>query len=61
MKLNISQKKENMYPYFMFSKPSFSLSRVVRKVLSSNTPKIVKEYIQASPFDQYQIPATRKE
>ena len=47
-------------PYTVFTKKSFSPSRVIKSLIQYH-PKGIKEYIQASKIDQHPIPATKKE
>ncbi|KAG5255169.1 movement protein [Salix suchowensis] len=47
-------------PYHAFVKKSPSVIRSI-KTLIKNPPKMTKEYVQASSFDQHKIPATSRE
>ena len=48
-------------PYTMFDKPQVSFKKSIKKLLGPSQSSIVKEYIQASKFDQYIIPASETE
>ncbi|KAL8228432.1 hypothetical protein R6Q57_016016 [Mikania cordata] len=48
-------------PYNVFSKPSTSFSRKVRKLIGSSTNPYVKEFVQTSKFDSHQLPAINSE
>ena len=48
-------------PYSTFLKPPSSFKTTVQKLIHTPRPSSVKEYIQASKFDQCFIPATEEE
>ena len=48
-------------PYSTFLKPPSSFKTTVQKLIHIPCPSIVKEYVQASKFDQCFIPATEEE
>ena len=44
-------------PYTIFNKPQFSFKKTIKIYIGPSHPSIVKEYFQASKFDQFNIPA----
>ena len=48
-------------PYTVFDKPQVSFKKSIKKLLSPTQSSTVKEYVQASKFDQYNIPASETE
>ena len=48
-------------PYTVFDKPQVSFKKSIKKILGPSQPSTVKEYVQASKFDQYNIPASETE
>ena len=44
-------------PYAIFNKPQSSLKKAIKKYISPSHPSTIKEYVQASKFDQFNIPA----
>ena len=48
-------------PYTVFDKPQVSFKKSIKKLLGPSQSSIVKEYVQASKFDQYHIPASETE
>ena len=47
--------------YTMFDKPQASFKKSIKKFLGLSQPSTVKEYVQTSKFDQYNIPASEIE
>ena len=45
-------------PYTVFDKPQVSFKKSIKKLLGPSQSSTVKEYVQASKFDQYHIPAS---
>ena len=45
----------------MFDKPQNSFKKSIKKLLGPSYPSTVKEYVQASKFDQFDIPACENE
>ena len=45
-------------PYTVFDKPQVSFKKSITKLLGPSQASIVKEYVQASKFDQYNIQAS---
>lgn len=45
----------------MFDKPQTTFKKTIRKFIDSFHPSIVKEYVQASKFDQFNIPTCENE
>ena len=50
-----------VYPYTVFDKPQVSFKKSIKKLLGPSQSSTIKEYIQASKFDQYNIPASETE
>ena len=48
-------------PYTVFDKPQISFKKSIKKLLGPSQSSTIKEYIQASKFDQYNIPASETE
>ena len=48
-------------PYTVFDKPQFSFKKSIKKLLGPSQSSTVKEYVQASKFDQYHIPTSYTE
>ena len=48
-------------PYTVFDKPQVSFKKSINKLLGPSQPSTVKEYVQASEFDQYNIPLSETE
>ena len=48
-------------PYTVFDKPQASFKKSIKKLLGPSQPSTIKEYVQASKFDQYNIPASETE
>ena len=48
-------------PYTVFDKPQVSFKKSIKKLLGPSQSSTVKEYVQASKFDQYNIPASETE
>ena len=48
-------------PYTVFDKPQVSFRKSIKKLLGHSQSSTVKEYVQASKFDQYNIPASETE
>ena len=48
-------------PYTMFDKPQASFKKSIKKFLGPSHPSTVKEYVQTSKFDQFNIPASETE
>lgn len=44
-------------PYHIFSNPTSSITKIGKQIFGPNTKLPVKEFIQTSRFDQFQIPA----
>ena len=44
-------------PYTIFNKPQSSFKKTIKKYIGHSHPSTVKEYVQASKFDQFNIPA----
>ena len=44
-------------PYTIFNKPQSSFKKTIKKYIGPSHPSTVKEYVQASKFDQFNIPA----
>ena len=45
----------------MFDKPQTSIKKTIKKLIGPSHPSIVKEYVQASKFDHFNIPACEDE
>ena len=45
-------------PYTVFDKPQVSFRKSIKKLLGLSQSSTVKEYVQASKCDQYNIPAS---
>ena len=48
-------------PYIVFDKPQVSFKKSIKKLLGPSQSSTIKEYVQASKFDQYNIPASEIE
>ena len=48
-------------PYTVFDKPQVSFKKSIKKLLGPSQSSTVKEYVQPSKFDQYNIPASETE
>ena len=48
-------------PYTVFDKPQVSFKKSIKKLLGPSQSSTVKEYVQASKFNQYNIPASKIE
>ena len=48
-------------PYTVFDKPQVSFKKFIKKFLGPSQSSTVKEYVQASKFDQFIIPASDSE
>ena len=48
-------------PYTVFDKPQVSFKKSIKKLLGPSQSSTVKEYVQASKFNQYNIPANKIE
>ena len=48
-------------PYTVFDKPQVSFKKSIKKLLGPSQSSTVKEYVQASKFNQYNIPANETE
>ena len=48
-------------PYTVFDKPQVSFKKSIKKLLGPSQSSTVKEYVQASKFDQYHIPTSEAE
>ena len=48
-------------PYTVFDKPQASFKKSIKKFLGPSHPSIIKEYVQTSKFDQFNIPASETE
>ena len=48
-------------PYTVFDKPQVSFKKSIKKLFGPSQSSTVKEYVQASKFDQYNIPASETE
>ena len=48
-------------PHTVFDKPQVSFKKPIKKLLGPSQSSTIKEYIQASKFDQYNIPASETE
>ena len=48
-------------PYTVFGKPQTSFKQSIKKFLGPSRPSTVKEYVKASKFDQFNIPASETE
>ena len=48
-------------PYTVFDKPQVSFKKSIKNLLGPSQSSTVKEYVQASKFDQYNIPASETE
>ena len=48
-------------PYTVFDKPQVSFKKSIKKLLGPSRSSIVKEYVQAFKFGQYNIPASETE
>ncbi|KAL4653421.1 hypothetical protein ACB092_01G301900 [Castanea dentata] len=48
-------------PYTVFDKPQKPFKKFIKKFLGPSHPSSVKEYVQASKFNQFNIPASEKE
>ena len=48
-------------PYIVFDKPQTSFKKSIKKFLGCSHPSTIKEYVQASKFDQFNIPACENE
>ena len=48
-------------PYTVFDKPQTTFKKTIRKFIDPSHPSIVKEYVQASKFDQFNIPTCENE
>ena len=48
-------------PYTVFDKPQSSFKKSIKKFLGPSQPSTVKEYVQTSKFDQYNIPISETE
>ena len=48
-------------PYTVFDKPQVSFKKSIKKLLGPFQPSTVKEYVQVSKFDKYNIPASETE
>ena len=48
-------------PYTVFDKPQVSFKKSIKKLLGLSQSSTIKEYVQASKFDQYHIPASEAE
>ena len=48
-------------PYTIFDKPQVSFKKSIKKFLGPSQASTVKEYVQVSKFDQYNIPTSETE
>ena len=48
-------------PYTILDKPQVSFKKSIKKFLGPSQASTVKEYVQASKFDQYNIPTSETE
>ena len=48
-------------PYTVFDKPQVSFKKSIKKLLGPSQSSTIKEYVQASKFDQYHILASEVE
>ena len=48
-------------PYTVFDKPQVSFKKSIKKLLDPSQSSTIKEYVQASKFDQYNIPTSETE
>ena len=48
-------------PYTVFNKPQPSFKKTIKKFIGPSHLSIVKEYVQTSKFDQFNIPASENE
>jgi len=48
-------------PYIVCDKPQASFKKSIKKLLGPSHPSTIKEYVQASKFDQFNIPASETE
>ena len=48
-------------PYTVFDKPQPSFKKTIKKIIGPSHPSTVKEYAQASKFDQFNIPTSGNE
>ena len=48
-------------PYTEFDKPQVSFKKSIKKLLGPSQSSTVKDYVQASKFDLYNIPASETE
>ena len=48
-------------PYYVLDKPQASFKKSIKKFLGPSHPSNVKEYVQASKFDQFNIPISETE
>ena len=48
-------------PYTLFDKPQASFKKSIKKFLGPSHPSTVKDYVQASKFDYFNIPVSKTE
>ena len=48
-------------PYTVFDKPQASFKKYIKKFLGPSHPSTIKEYVQTSKFDQFNIPSIETE
>ena len=61
MSTNLFRVASRALPYIVFNKPQPSFRKTIKNIIGPSHPSTVKEYVQASKFDQFNIPASENE